>query len=256
MPLVHRRPPDTIDIGRCEAEPLADLRDPVGLRRGEPLLVDARGDHRDMIEGDAVILADELGLLLRRGDDVIAVAVDEELLLDAFGKPIDLFPIPSRALHVLALPRSEGMRRVDVGDAHLLGDALPRPARVPVVAVDDVVAEAAAVGLGEKIRHEIAEMAMHVLLPDEVLSSEGNAPDPQVRVDLVELGLAPETPGHQIDLVAEAGETFGEFEDEHDLASGVGLSQLGLRGDVAVDRDKEQVSVGVVFVSHKKNGWG
>ena len=61
----------------------------------------------------------------------------------------------------------------------------------------------------------------------------------QVLVDPILLGLVFELTRDDVHLVAEARETLGQFEHEHDLAAGVRLAQFGFGADVAVRRDHQ-----------------
>ncbi len=113
------------------------------------------------------------------------------------------------------------MRRVDVGDVHLLGDALPCEPGIPVVGVDVLVADLAVADRSEKAPHELVQVIVHVLLANEAGTPERDAPDPQVGAHVVVLRLVLETAGDDVDGITQVAELLCQLEDEHHLPAGV-----------------------------------
>ena len=131
------------------------------------------------------------------------------------------------------------MRGVHVRDPELLADSLAGPARIPVVRVDDVVPETPCPNRSRHGKHEVLDEVVHVLLANELVSAEGNAPDAQAGAHVVDFWLILELPGHDVDPVPDVGELLGQLEDEDNLPPRVRSAELGLGGDVAMGGQHE-----------------
>ena len=126
---------------------------------------------------------------------------------------------------------------VEMGDVEVLGHVLAGVARVPVVAVDEVVVEVVLGHEAQEVGAPFRQLLVEVFLLDEVLAATGCAQDPDPLVDHVHLRLVLEAPGPDVDLEAEFGELLGQFQDVDHLTPGVGGAQGRLRGDVPVGRN-------------------
>ena len=229
------------DGGLVEVEPATDHL-PRGLADGEEAVVVVAGrDHVHALGGDAVVGGDHVELRGRGGDDEVARAVENRLVLDAFGE-VELF-FEGRfflgvvGLHLLFFPETERVRRVDVRNGKGFGEALAGDAGVPVVGVDELVGELVFFDEAEGVFAPLHEIAVEVFLGDEFVAAAIGADDADAGVDDVDLGLSLEAARPDVHLVAELGEFFGELDHVNHLAAGVGGAEGGICGDVAVGGD-------------------
>ena len=209
-------------------------RDAAAVDRRVATFIDPGRNHRDVPLGHVVHLLEQLHLLVGRGDHVVAASEDEELLADPLLESVEGLELVGVTVHPLALPRTQRVRGVHVGNAEFLAEALTSPSGIPVVRVDHVVADAAFPYCRRHRQDEVLDVVVHVLFADEVGPSERDAPNPEPGAHVVELGLVFEPAGDNVDPIPDVGELLGEFEHEDDLASGIGSPQLGLACHISV----------------------
>jgi hypothetical protein len=229
------------DDAAFEAEALADGV-ATGVADGEEAVVVVAGrDHANFFGGRAVVLHDEIELRRRGGDDELGGGVDLAFGGDAAGEIVLLFELRLVArvvaLHLALFPEAERVGGVDMGDAERLSEVLAGESGVPVVAVDKAVGEAVRGDEAEGVGIPLGEMFVQVFLGEKIAATAGYGDDADAVVDGFELGLVFETAGPDVDLVAELGEFFGEFDHIDDLTTGIGGAERRLGGDVAMDRN-------------------
>jgi hypothetical protein len=194
-----------------------------------------------LIGRDAVVLHDHVELVRRGGNDLFAGAVDFGFLADALAEVVLLLELRRVVrrieLHQLFFPQPEGVGRVDVRHVEGLGEAPGGVAGVPVMAVEELVLEPVLPDPAQRILRPFVEVADEVFLADKFRAAAGDADDADPLVDDIDLGLVLEAAGPDVDLIAQLGEFFGQFDDIDDLAAGVGGAERRLGRDVAVGRD-------------------
>ncbi len=157
-------------------EPAAQRDDLLAADWGVARLVDTGRDHGEVALRHLVILGEGLDLLPAGGDDMVAASVDQELLANTLLEAVVGLDRRGSALHVAPLPLAQAVWRVEMGKAQLLGDALARPAGVPVVRGDHVVCLVPGRNGGLEGGHEGFDVIVHVFLADETGPPERDSP--------------------------------------------------------------------------------
>ena len=182
-------------------------------------------------------VAQNVALDRRRGDQQIGLVVDHFLFANALAKVVLAFQLRGIAVHVVALPRADRMRRVDVRDVEAIRERLAGETGVPVVAVDEAVVDLLCADHARGVLDPLGDRFAESFLRNKVVAAARKANELHAIGDRFDRGLALELPSEDVDRVAHAGEAFGEFQHVDHLAAGVGLAELWFGGDVAVGRD-------------------
>ncbi len=239
--LVARQPSEREDGRPFEAEPFAGHLPGGGGDREETVVVVTRGDHAHPVALHAVIVDQQVGLDGRRGDHQVAFGVDQPLMMDAFLEvvlPLELVVVAGIVgAHLRLLPAAERVRRMHVRRRQRLRQQLAGVAGVPVMAVDEGVAEVVPAHDRQHLARPFLERAVQVFLGEEVRPAAGHAQHADPVPHHVHLRLALELPGPDVDLVAHVRELAGELQHIDDLPAGVRLPERRLGRHVTVRRD-------------------
>jgi hypothetical protein len=142
---VGRETAEGEDGGFVEFEAAADELARSFADGKETVVVVAGRDHVHALGGDAVVGGDHVELRGRGGDDEVASAVENRLVLDALGE-VELFFeggffLGVAGLHLLFFSEAERVGRVDVRDGEGFGETLAGDPGAPVVGVDELIGE-------------------------------------------------------------------------------------------------------------------
>ncbi|MCG3212364.1 MAG: hypothetical protein FOGNACKC_06012 [Anaerolineae bacterium] len=109
----------------------------------EAVFVHAGRNYSNVPLQHIVLLLQQAKLRLGSGDDVIAHLVDQKLFVNALLKTIIFLMLIQVRAHILLLPGSQRVRRVDVRNLQLFGYFLAGPTCIPVVGINHIVLGAA-----------------------------------------------------------------------------------------------------------------
>ena len=239
--LVARQTPDRHHHRPVESQSLAQRGFRRCADRKEPVVVVAGWNHAALLRRRFVFFDQHFELGRSRRDDHVRRAVEQPLTANPPGEVVLLLErlLAPRivALHLTLLPDSQGMGSMQMGRAQDFAQVLCGETGIPVMAVDKLVLQSARLNHAQSVLAPFGELLVEVLLGDESAPTARHADDPHLLAHAIELGLILETPGPDVDLVAQLGELLGQLENVDDLTARVRRTKRRMSGHVAVRRD-------------------
>ncbi len=133
---------------------------------------------------------------------------------------------------------------MNVRDLEVVRQRLASQPGVPVMAVDELVAQALGADEVGDIRHPFRNELPQVFLGDEVLTAAAGSDDANSIRDLLDLRLTFEAAGEDIHRIAHPGEALAQFENIDDLPACIRQAELRLCGHIAVGGDHHDPLLG------------
>jgi hypothetical protein len=113
---------------------------------------------------------------------------------------------------------------------------LPRNTAIPVVTIDENVGKLVASYKTQSVLAPFHQMAMQVLLGNEVGSSARYTDDPHEIIDDIDLGLIFESSGEYIDHMTQLSQFSGKLNNIDHLPASIRCAERRVRCDVTMRR--------------------